>query len=202
METGLEGKPRYYGLAIGLVVGLAIVGLYHFKLSEGVRGDITAEENRIADLQQKIAKGQAAKARLPQLRDQVLILERELEKLLRILPARRNTQELIRRVRALTEQEGFNLKVFDPAERETDREFFKEWPIKINLDGGYHELAQFFDRISRLSRIINVDNLRITARRNQESHTINARFTAKTFVYKEPPPPEPESSSKKKKRRK
>lgn len=200
METGLEGKPWYFGFGLGLVVTLGLFAAYHFKLSEGVRGEISSQESRIQTLQQGISKGQAAKLRLPQLRDQAEILKLELDKLLRILPARRNTQELIRRIRVLTEQAGFNLKVFDPAERETDREFYKEWPIKMDLDGGYHELALFFDRISRLSRIINIDNLRITARRSQDQHTISARFTAKTFVYNEPAPDEAPAAKSKKKR--
>jgi hypothetical protein len=50
----------------------------------------------------------------------------------------------------------------------------------------------FYDRISRFSRIINVENLRINALRAARStHTITADFVAKTFVYKETPPPAP-----------
>ncbi|MCB1056186.1 MAG: type 4a pilus biogenesis protein PilO [Acidobacteria bacterium] len=200
METGLEGKPWYYGLGLGLALTLGLFAAYHFKLSEGMRDQIAAQDTKIQQLQQGISKGQAAKLRLPQLRDQFQILDLELEKLLRILPVRRNTQELIRRIRILSEQAGFNLRVFDPAEREIDRDFYKEWPIKMELDGGYHELALFFDRISRLSRIINIDNLRISARRSQTQHTITARFTAKTFVYKEPDPNEAKPKPSKKKR--
>lgn len=194
METGLEGKPWYFGLALGLGVGLVIFALYHFKLSEGKRDSIEKAENRKADLEQKIAEGKAAQKQLPEFREQVARLELELDKLLKILPARKNTPELIRRIRVLTEQAGFNLRVFDPAERLIDREFFKVWNIKLDLSGGYHELALFFDRVSRLSRIINIDDLQITANRNQSNYSLTARFKAKTFVYKEPepePPPKP-----------
>ena len=197
METGLEGKPWYFGLAIGLAVTLIASALYHFKLSEGQRTRIARAESRKADLEQKIAEGLAAQKKLPQFREQVRLLEVELDKLLKILPPRRNTQELIRRFRVLTEQAGFNLRVFDPAERLVDREFFKVWDIKVDLSGGYHELALFFDRVSRLSRIINIDDLSITANRNQSTYSLTARFKAKTFVYKEPepePPPSPARS--------
>ncbi len=206
METGLERKPWYIGLALGLGIGLIFLALYHFKLSENVRGEIEAAESQISDLQNKIQEGKAAKKQLPQFRDQVKRLELELEKLLRILPARKNTQELIRRIRVLTEQAGFNLRVFDPAERLTDQEFYQVWPIKIDLQGGYHELALFFDRLSRLSRIINVENLRISSSRKQANFTVSARFTAKTFVYKPPEEgdldPEPAGKKKKKKKKK
>lgn len=185
METGLEGKPWYIGLAIGLSIGLGVFLLFHLKLFDGTREEISRKASRIRELEIKVAEGQQAKRRLPQFRDEVELLEADLQQLLKILPARKNTPELIRRIRVLTEQAGFDLKVFDPAERETDRGFYKEWPIKIDLVGGYHELALFFDRVSRFRRIINIDNLRISSLRSGR-HTVSANFEAKTFVYKEP----------------
>lgn len=185
METGLEGKPWYLGAGIGLVLGIVLAFLLHQYAYQGKRDQIAAQEKRISDLQRKVQEGQNAKRQLPQFREEVRRLELDLDKLLRILPARKNTPDLIRRIRTLTEQAGFDLRVFDPAEKETDREFYREWPIKIDLQGDYHELALFFDRISRFSRIINIDNLQVTAMNNPR-HTVQARFTAKTFVYKEP----------------
>lgn len=189
METGLEGKPWYLGLGIGVAVGVVVLALCSWKLFDGTRKDIGAEQRRIADLEKKISEGRAAQQELPRFREEMRRRELELDKLLRILPPRKNTQELIRRIRSLTEQAGFQLKVFDPAEKETDREFYREWPIKIDLDGGYHELVLFFDRVSRFSRIINIENLKISSKQSG-SHTISAQFTAKTFVYKEPEPEE------------
>ena len=73
-----------------------------------------------------------------------------------------------------------------------ERDFYSEWPITINVNGSYHNLALFFDRISRFSRILNIDNLQVSAlKRGDGSHTISAKFQAKTFIYKEPPAEEP-----------
>lgn len=197
METGLEGKPWYYGLAVGLGIGIAVFLLYHLKLSEGTHKEIAKVDSRIQNLQQKIQEGRNAQRREKQFEEEVKRLKDELTQLLKILPARRETPDLIRKVRILTEQAGFSLRVFDPTERLSDREFYRVWPIKIDLLGGYHELAQFFDQISRLTRIINIRNLRITARRNQSRHSLTARFTAETFVYKEPPEEQDSSGGRK-----
>ena len=117
--------------------------------------------------------------------DQMVKLEFELDKLLRILPARRNTPELMRRVRMLTEQGDFDLLRFTPRQY-IDQDFYSEWPIDIQLDGGYHNLALLFDQISRFSRIINIENLRIDSLSGRsQDHSISAGFTAKTFVYKD-----------------
>ena len=195
METGLEGKPWYYGIAVGFGIGIAVFCLYHFKLSEGKKDEILKAENKIQTLQQKIQEGRNAQRRLPQFEEEVKRLTEELDQLLKILPARRETPDLIRKIRVLTEQAGFNMRVFDPTERLSDREFYRIWPIKIHLLGGYHELAQFFDQVSRLTRIINIRKLRIVANRNQNRFSLTANFTAETFVYKEPPPEEDEDTS-------
>jgi Tfp pilus assembly protein PilO len=50
----------------------------------------------------------------------------------------------------------------------------------------------FFDRVSRLSRLVNIGNLKITSRNDQTvSNTISASCVATTFVYVEPSPRPP-----------
>lgn len=189
-QTGLEGKPWWWGLAVGVPVAALLIGLAQWQVWGPKKEQIRGQEATLADLQKQITEGRAAKAKLPQFREEVRRLELELDKLLRILPARRNTEDLLRRIRALTEQGDFDLKRFTPGAL-TDREFYSEWPISIVLDGTYHNLALFFDRIGRFSRIINIENLSIAANRAQgrSPYTIGASFRAKTFIYKESVPP-------------
>jgi Tfp pilus assembly protein PilO len=168
------------------VVGAIIFGLGWWRLIQPIKDDIARGEGTLAELQTKIQEGRAAKQQLPKFREEVRQLELELDKLLRILPARRNTPDLLRRIRSLAEQGDFALKRFTPKDL-SDKEFFSEWPIEVSIDGSYHNLALFFDRISRFSRIINIENLQISAISDPKSpHTITASFNAKTFVYKEP----------------
>ena len=188
LKTGLEGKPWYYGLGIGLALGAAIFGVVNWQVLGPMKDQLAAGEHQLAELQNKIQEGRAAKQQLPRFREEVRQLETELDKLLRILPARRNTPDLLRRIRSLTEQGDFSLKRFTPGQL-SDREFFSEWPITVSVDGGYHNLALFFDRISRFSRIINIEDLTIAALPGSRgNHTLAANFKAKTFVYKEPTP--------------
>ena len=188
MKTGLEGKPWFYGAAAGLVVGAMLFGLAYWRFFDPMNDQIDGLERKLSGLQEKIQEGRAAQAQLPKFREEVHQLELELDKLLRILPARRNTPDLLRRIRTLAEQGDFALKRFTPGQL-TDRDFFSEWPIAIEVDGTYHNLALFFDRISRFSRIINIEDLGINAiSAKGNPHTISAAFTAKTFVYREEDP--------------
>ncbi len=191
IETGLEGKPWYVSAGVALVLaGLIVAGVHWFKL-RAMGDQLTAKETALTGLQQKINEGRAAEARKPQFEEEVARLEVELSKLLKVLPSRRNTEELLVRIRRLTEQGDFELLRFGPQSPQPV-DFYSEWPIKIELQGTYHNLAQFFDKIGRFARIINVDSMNINAlSRGQDDasyHTIRADFTAKTFLYNEPEP--------------
>jgi Tfp pilus assembly protein PilO len=191
-NTGLEGKPWYYGLAAGLAVGGILFGLGYWQLIMPMDDQIAGQNSKIQELLNKIQEGRTAKAQLPKFREEVRQLELELDKLLRILPARRNTPDLLRRIRSLAEQGDFTLKSFTPGSL-SDKDFYSEWPIEIHVEGTYHNLALFFDRISRFSRIINVEDLKINGSEAKGPHTIASTFKAKTFVYKESEPAKPEA---------
>jgi Tfp pilus assembly protein PilO len=172
-----------------------IFGLGYWQYLQPKKDELERMEGQLQGLQTKIQEGRAAQQQLPKFREEVRQLELELDKLLRILPARRNTADLLRRIRSLAEQGDFDLRRFTPGQL-SDREFFSEWPIGVSVEGTYHNLALFFDRISRFSRIINIEDLGITAMQKANGdHTISASFSAKTFVYKEAAPVEEETAA-------
>jgi type IV pilus assembly protein PilO len=97
----------------------------------------------------------------------------------------------MRKVQALAAQSNLVIRTFSPAAT-VNKEFYQEWPINMAVDGNYHNLGFFFDRVSRLSRLVNIGNLKITAGSNQTpSKTMAASCVATTFVYQETPPAPP-----------
>jgi type IV pilus assembly protein PilO len=182
LELKLEEKKWQTALAIGLVIGALLAGAVHYGWIRKVNEDITKKQAELKGLQEEIAKGRAAERKLSQFREEVKRLELELSKLLQILPSSRNTEELIKRIETLTRQGDFTLKRFTPGEP-ANKEFYAEYPIDISLDGTYHNLALFFDRMSRFSRIINVEDLKIASVETIPGKSISAQFVAKTFIY-------------------
>jgi type IV pilus assembly protein PilO len=184
--AALKEKPWYVGLGVGVGVGALLFGLAWWRLYGPMQDKIRSQDSKLSELQGKIQEGRAAKQRLPQFREEVRRLELELDKLLRILPARLNTEDLLRRLRSLAEQGDLDILRITPGNL-SDKDFYSEWPIQISLQGTYHNLALFYDRIGRFSRIINVDNLTVRAINPavNQGHSISAAFTAKTFVYRE-----------------
>jgi type IV pilus assembly protein PilO len=188
MAVDLNTKPWYVAVIIGVLLGGALFAVMHMYVFKEIGTQIERLEDSIDDLEREIEKGRAAKADLPRLEEDIRNYEVELERLRRILPTRRETDNLIKRLKQLTERGRFNLTQFTPGELE-DRGFYYEWPMRVGLDGTYHELGLFFDRLSRFSRIINVNDLTIRPlRRTGESFTVHADFVQRTFIYKEDQP--------------
>jgi type IV pilus assembly protein PilO len=182
LELKLEEKKWQVALGIGLFIGVLLAGGIHYAWIRKINEDIVRKQSELKGLQEEIAKGRAAERKLSQFREEVKRLELELSKLLQILPSSRNTEELIKRIETLTRQGDFTLKRFTPGEP-ANKEFYAEYPIDISLDGTYHNLALLFDRMSRFSRIINVEDLKIGNLESSPGKSISAQFVAKTFIY-------------------
>jgi type IV pilus assembly protein PilO len=182
LELKLDEKKWQVALGIGVFIGALLAGGVHYGWIRRMNEDIVKKQSELKGLQEEIAKGRAAERKLSQFREEVKRLELELSKLLQILPASRNTEELIKRIETLTRQGDFTLKRFTPGEP-VNKEFYAEYPIDISVDGTYHNLALFFDRMSRFSRIINVEDLKVANLETIAGKSISAQFVAKTFIY-------------------
>lgn len=189
MALTIDDKPWWVGLLIGIALAGAVLYATEAMFVKDIKENIATTEQKIAELDEKISQGRAAERKLPQFREEVKRLELELEKLRRILPSTRNTEEIIKKIKSLVDQGEFTLrKLSFPPLGETS-ETYAEWPIAVSVDGRYHDLAILFNRLGNFSRIMNVENIRIAALGQQETRTISADFVAKTFVYVEPTEP-------------
>ncbi len=184
MAIDLNEKPWYVAVIVGVVLGIALFVVLQMYVFKDIQTECANLESSISDLEREIEKGLAAKRDLPKLEEDIKNLELDLGRLRRILPTKRETDSLLKKLKQLTERGHFRLVRFTPGDF-VDQDFYQEWPIKVELDGTYHELGKFFDRLSRFSRIINVDNLSISPTRAEGGYTIHATFTQKTFIYKE-----------------
>jgi type IV pilus assembly protein PilO len=81
------------------------------------------------------------------------------------------------------------------------KEFYAEIPVAMNVVGGYHDLAVFFDKVARLSRIVNIKNISM-APRAKDSLELNTTCTAVTYKFVEPAPPKPSDKKSKRKKKK
>jgi type IV pilus assembly protein PilO len=197
MAITLDDKPKWVGLLVGLLLAGGVLFGVEYLWVKDIKAEIREADTKIGELEEKIQQGRAAERKLPQFREEVKRLELELEKLRRILPSTRNTEEIIKKVKSLVDQGEFTLRRLSfPPVNLNSTDPYTEWPISVAVDGRYHDLAILFNRLGNFSRIMNVENIVIRATANQETKTVTADFVAKTFVYIEPKAPEPAPATK------
>jgi type IV pilus assembly protein PilO len=184
MAFDLNEKPWWVAFLIGAVLGGAMFWAGNEYIFKDIKKQMVGIQKNIDSLEREIEKGRAAQRDLPRLEDDIKKFELELDRLRRILPTRRETDNLIKKLKQLTERGNFRLNGFTPQGAQ-DKEFYQVWPIQIELEGTYHELGLLFDRLSRFSRIINVTKLSIQPLTGGGAYSIKAGFTSVTFIFKE-----------------
>jgi type IV pilus assembly protein PilO len=103
------------------------------------------------------------------------------------LPEEKEIPKLLTQVNTLGQQSGLEFLLFRPASP-ISRGFYAEVPIDIRVQGEYHTLGGFLDRVSKLERIVNVADLRINplpVQQQRAGRTITADFKATTFTFLE-----------------
>jgi type IV pilus assembly protein PilO len=192
----LEGKPWYFGLAIGLVLAAAIVYGANALWISAIDSEIHTSDLQLKDLDTKIENGRSAQQKLPQFREEVSRLTDELKKLKDILPSTRDTEKMIKKMKQLVDAGNFVLRklTFPQLAAVQGNDPYAEWPISVSVDGRYHNLAILFNALGNYARVINVEQISIGALPVQTERTITADFVAKTFVYVEPKVAETDAS--------
>jgi len=182
MDLSLNKLPWY--AQVGLFVALAAAGVASFYYLYAVPAEqaLEAQRKQLTLLRVDISQGMAIAQQLPQFRAQVADLESRLDGLKAILPDEKDFGDLLRSLQTLAVQSNLTIKTFKPAPVVT-KELHAEWPINIELEGTFHNLGLFFDRISHFSRIINIGNMAIKAKDKPDQNTsISAACVATTFV--------------------
>lgn len=187
-DNPLTKLPLPGQLGVSAAVAVLIAGLFWWFYWSPAEAEYTQKEEELKGLQKEITALQVTAAKLQDFEREVAQLEAKLETLKRILPPRKETPDLLRKVQNLATQSNLLIKRFNPGGT-VAKEFYEEWPINIDVEGTYHNLGLFFDRVGRLPRLVNVGNLKIKAQAKQTpSNTIAASCIATTFVYLETPP--------------
>lgn len=183
-----EKLPFGGQLALMAVLAIVLVGLAYFvwpNISQ-TREDIASARETLEQKQTEVRRGQAAERRLPELEREIVNLERQLTDIAQILPRDTETGDLLRWIKNNSDESNLDLKSFSPGGLRPV-EFYKEFPIEMQVTGKYHDLGLFLDRVANYTRIINVDKLTMSANTGEAGKTISAEFTATTFVYDESP---------------
>jgi type IV pilus assembly protein PilO len=187
MDISLSKLPWWGQIVAFVVLACLMIGGFYYEIAMGAQEEMHQKESTLAALKTDINKGVNTARQLPKFQEQVADLQRRLNSLRSVLPEEKDLADLLRRIQTLAAQSNLVIKEFKPSPS-IQKQLHAEVPIGLELDGTYHNLGVFFDRIAKFSRIINVSAIDIKAKdKPSPSSTILTQCVATTFVLQESP---------------
>ena len=150
------------------------------------RADLATREAGLSGVQAEVAKVSAVARQLPVYQKEVAALEQALVSTTAVLPNEKDAQEVLRQLHTLASEASLDISSFTP-KPVAAKAMYSEWPIDLGLEGSYHDLGRFFDRVAGLPLLISVSELHIKARPAPGGRgSLIATCLATTFVFRKP----------------
>ena len=140
-------------------------------------------EAKQQQLQRKLNEVRSVAGNLEKFEAEITALEREFKVALRQLPNDKELPVLLTDISSLGKNAGLEVKAFRP-QPEVRRDFYAEVPIEIEFSGRFHDIALFFDEVSRLPRIVNIGRLDMFVQEENSIDTmLSVKGQAQTFRF-------------------
>lgn len=180
----IGGAPILVKLGVMLVVlGLIIGASYYFDWQDQltrIQGETQKEEG----LRKTFLSKKSEAINLPAYQKQLEDIEKQFGALLKQLPGKSEMDALLTDINQAGLGRGLQFELFRPAGAETRRDFYAELPISIRVTGSYHDMGAFASDISKLSRIVTLENISLApVGAKGAAGALAMDATAKTFRY-------------------
>ena len=182
-KLGKIPKSARYG-AVGAVLVLVVAGYYFLAYQDGA-AQLSAQRGRAQEMQRKLTNVRAIANNVGEFEQEVATLERQLEIALKQLPNRKQFEDLLQDITTAGKQVGVAIKSIE-RKGEVAHDFYAEVPFSLHLEGNYHNIAMFFERVAKLPRIVNIGSMRVEAPQGQAGSgatELRVEGTATTFRF-------------------
>ena len=177
-----ELSPRAQTIVFVLLAALTAGATWQVVLSPQ-RATIATFGQQLETLETELVRAQGVAARLPQAQREVKELEASLRETTAVIPEEKDPQDVLRNLHQLASESLLDIASFKPKNVVTKTQY-TEWPIELGLEGSYHDLGRFFDRIATMPRLMSVSDLTIkTKARPNGRGSISVSCVATTFVF-------------------
>jgi len=178
----IGSAPVLIKLGVLLVLlALIIVGSWYFDWDDQLN-KINGEAQKEEGLRKTFLTKKAEAVNLPSYLKQLEDIEKQFGALLKQLPGKSEMDALLTDINQAGLGRGLQFELFKPAAGETQRDFYAELPITIKITGNYHDIGAFASDISKLSRIVTLNDIGL-ATASTKGGILTLDATAKTFRY-------------------
>ncbi len=117
---------------------------------------------------------------LKKLEADLAAVEEGLKSALRLLPTTSEIPSLLTNITKLGNDSNLQFLLFSPL-KEVPKDLYVEIPVSVEVRGAYHDVAQFFDKVGKLDRIVNVVDITMLPVKEYDT---NLRTICKTVTYR------------------
>lgn len=143
---------------VAIVLYAALYAAFYFGIYTGRTDRLGQLKTEHGNLTEERDDVQAKAEHREKFEKEVAALNERLRLALKELPNEREIPELLRRISSIGKKIGLEFLLFQPLP-EVPREFYADVPVKLKIEGSFHEVATFLDRIGKLNRIVNVRDI-------------------------------------------
>lgn len=189
--TGIDkvGKlSKLYRILIFVGIFAVLIGpfVYFIYLPKVKKIEDLKKEQQMLD--SRLLRAKAKVRQLKHLENEMQKAQAEFKMVKKKLPEQKEIPSLLANVSRSGHEAGLEFLLFQPG-TEVKKDFYAEIPVSVNVSGSYHEVALFFDKVSRLSRIVNIDNINMTKGNTDSDNKLSTTCTAITYRFVEEQPP-------------
>jgi type IV pilus assembly protein PilO len=183
-KIDIRNLPKPVKIAVAIVPSIILVASVYFMVIKPKYATIEKLKKEITKQEQDISKSQSMVAKLDELKVENERLKAELKTLEAYLPAEEEISSLLKQVEELVRESELQLISWNPsAKRRHSSGIVYEVPVSIALSGSYHNLASFFSELTKIDRIVNVNNITMSGKGAKRATAIlSVSFSAVTFM--------------------
>ncbi len=150
-----------------ILVGIlcVIAGLYVYAFFLPWQDSMNVAKGELSKLTKELNESRAITRDLEKFKEQVDRLNEELKSALTQLPNEKEIPEILKSISSLGKGSNLEFTLFRP-KPEVPQQFYAQVPIELTVLGNYHNIGMFFDKVSKLPRIINVVDFNMTRARD------------------------------------
>jgi type IV pilus assembly protein PilO len=138
-----------------------IAGLYLYAFFMPQQDQLKIARGELDKLTKELNESRAIARDLQKYKEQVTKLQEELKNALTQLPNEKEIPEILKTISSLGKESNLEFTLFRP-KPEVPQQFYAQVPIELVALGSYHNAGIFFDKVSKLPRIINVVDFNMT----------------------------------------
>jgi type IV pilus assembly protein PilO len=183
----VEKLSRVQRIVISAVVFGLIAGGFVYFLYWPKYDQISRLNTQLEKLEKKLEIAKRNAKDLKKFQAKMKEAEAQFQMAMKKLPEKEEIPSLLSSISNSGQQVGLEFLLFEP-KPEKRKEFYAEIPVAMNIRGDYHNLAIFFDQVARLSRIVNINNIQISAAKGKNTRDLNTRCMAVTYKFVEAAP--------------